>query len=649
MRFSILLLAGVFTAFAASTTTDADLERRFTRVVKPFLGAYCTSCHGGSTPEAGLDLGQYASLESVVGDHAHWAIVAEKLVAKEMPPKPLKQPPDAVRQRVINWIEDVRKHEARKNAGDPGLVLARRLSNAEYDYTIRDLTGVDLRPAREFPVDPANQEGFDNSGESLAMSPALFDKYLQAARQVANHVVLKPDGTIAFAPHPMLVETDREKYAVQRIVDFYARQPTDFADYFYASWRYKHRAALGQPTATLASIAADLKLSPKYLSLVWSALQSKEDVGPLAKLQSMWRALPTPTGTAAEAVRQACIPMRDYVVGMRWVTAKLINTPDAPDYNPNSQPIAMWKNRQVAATHRDFDKAALRVEGDPPPADFVVTLGPTFGSREAADLKITIANYIKQRNEHPELLVPRGERPRYEAAFARFANVFPDKFYLAERSRFYPIELRDTKRYLSAGLHNIMGYFRDDTALQELILDDQGKKELDTLWEEFEYIAEITLRTYMQYFNSGGRLRDGTAQRFTYEQAATEPAIFEIRDQLLARASADMLPEFRHAIRDHFDGVNATIRWVERTRQKAEPLHLQSLLKFAARAYRRPLESSERDSILGQYHKLRQASSMTHEEAMRLSIGGILVSPDFCFRIDAIDPELESGPKSRGD
>jgi hypothetical protein len=33
--------------------------------------------------------------------------------------------------------------EARARAGDPGLVPLRRLSNAEYDATIRDLTGVD--------------------------------------------------------------------------------------------------------------------------------------------------------------------------------------------------------------------------------------------------------------------------------------------------------------------------------------------------------------------------------------------------------------------------------------------------------------------------------------------------------------------------
>jgi hypothetical protein len=68
--------------------------------------------------------------------------------------------------------------------------------NAEYNYTIRDLTGVDIRPAQEFPVDPANEAGFDNSGESLAMSPALLRKYLDAARGVSEHVVLKPDGFV---------------------------------------------------------------------------------------------------------------------------------------------------------------------------------------------------------------------------------------------------------------------------------------------------------------------------------------------------------------------------------------------------------------------------------------------------------------------
>src|SRR5947209_2210676 len=81
-----------------------------------------------------------------------------------------------------------------RHAGDPGPVRARRLSNSEFDNTVRDLTGVDIRPTEGFPVDPANAAGFDNSAESLTMSPALVTKYLEAARKVADHLVLAPEG-----------------------------------------------------------------------------------------------------------------------------------------------------------------------------------------------------------------------------------------------------------------------------------------------------------------------------------------------------------------------------------------------------------------------------------------------------------------------
>ena len=137
------------------------------------------------------------------------------------------------------------------------------MSNAEYDNTIRDLTGIDIRPTREFPVDPANQSGFDNSGESLTMSPALLKKYLAAARHVADHVVLKPEGFV-FAPHPVVTETDRDRYCVQRIIDFYKRHEIDLADYFHAAWQYQHREKLGKGDHDLARIATDAGLSPKY-------------------------------------------------------------------------------------------------------------------------------------------------------------------------------------------------------------------------------------------------------------------------------------------------------------------------------------------------------------------------------------------------
>ena len=151
----------------AAESASVELDRRFTKTVQPFLTRYCIGCHSGNTPAAQFDLRSYSTTAAVVRDFSHWNRVIERLTAKEMPPKPAPQPPADARQGIIDWVQAVRMNEARRNAGDPGPVLARRLSNAEYNNTIRDLTGEDIRPAREFPVDPANTAGFDNSGESL--------------------------------------------------------------------------------------------------------------------------------------------------------------------------------------------------------------------------------------------------------------------------------------------------------------------------------------------------------------------------------------------------------------------------------------------------------------------------------------------------
>jgi len=55
------------------------------------------------------------------------------------------------------------------------------------------------------------------------MSPTLLKKYLAAAREVASYMYLKEDG-FGFAPHPMLAETDRDKFAVHQIIDSIARR-----------------------------------------------------------------------------------------------------------------------------------------------------------------------------------------------------------------------------------------------------------------------------------------------------------------------------------------------------------------------------------------------------------------------------------------
>ena len=268
-----------------------------------------------------------------------------------MPPeKAPRQPLPHDRRAVVEWIADVHEHEARRNAGDPGAVLARRLSNAEFDYTIRDLTGVDIRPTREFPVDPANEAGFDNSGESLTMSPALVKKYLAAARLVADHLVLKPEG-FGFAPHPVVTDTDRDKYCVARIIDFYQRQRVDYADYFLAAWRFQHRAALGKPDAPLGDFAGEAGISARYLATIWSILQrtlagirsAGQSAGAVAGIAGRCRRRRTRPGAAASGSRDFVVALARRGSSRRWSRCR------CKGISAGSQPFVLWKNRQLAA------------------------------------------------------------------------------------------------------------------------------------------------------------------------------------------------------------------------------------------------------------------------------------------------------------
>ena len=202
-------------ALLADDAREKSFEQVFDKQIVPLIKTHCLSCHDAETTEAELDLTLFGRLRDVTRSHRVWEKILERVEAGEMPPDDAtSMPSDHQRRTLVKWIRDLRQFEAARHAGDPGEVFARRLSNAEYDYSIRDLTGVDIRPTKTFPVDPANQAGFDNSGESLTMSTALMMKYLQAARTVVDHLVLTPRG-MHFAPHSVATDTDRDKYLRQ--------------------------------------------------------------------------------------------------------------------------------------------------------------------------------------------------------------------------------------------------------------------------------------------------------------------------------------------------------------------------------------------------------------------------------------------------
>lgn len=103
---------------------------------------------------------------------------------------------------IHGWIEPRLRQAMEAHAGDPGDVTMRRLTNAEYDAMVRDLTGLDFSLARDFEPDGGGGEGFSNIGDVLFVSSRQCDHYLTAARRLANHASILPGTGVVFYTRP---------------------------------------------------------------------------------------------------------------------------------------------------------------------------------------------------------------------------------------------------------------------------------------------------------------------------------------------------------------------------------------------------------------------------------------------------------------
>ena len=178
-------------------TAPKPVAPSFAHDVKPVVVKYCIGCHSGSQAPAGLDLEKLSQSDDFAKTLEAWGKVASRLSLKTMPPPGAPHPTDVERQRIADWVEE--KGNAMCRLPDPGRVTIRRLNRAEYNNTIHDLTGLEIRPADDFPSDDVGY-GFDNIGDVLSMSDLLMEKYINAAERIGDAAIR--------TPHPFLRQYD---------------------------------------------------------------------------------------------------------------------------------------------------------------------------------------------------------------------------------------------------------------------------------------------------------------------------------------------------------------------------------------------------------------------------------------------------------
>ena len=207
LTVSLLALTAVLGLAAMSPADEPGVQvppakqpsaTSFGKDVVPFLTKHCYICHGGGKSKGDLTLDKYRDELAIVKDREVWENVVKMVHTGEMPPKAKGRPRPAPSEveLAIQAIDDILDQFDCTGPRDDGRVTIRRLNRVEYNNTIRDLVGVDFKPAADFPNDDVGY-GFDNIGDVLSVSPLLLEKYLSAAEAIFEQAIVISD-----APKP---------------------------------------------------------------------------------------------------------------------------------------------------------------------------------------------------------------------------------------------------------------------------------------------------------------------------------------------------------------------------------------------------------------------------------------------------------------
>jgi mono/diheme cytochrome c family protein len=297
---------------------------------KAVFEKYCFQCHGEKgSPMGGVSLSKLAA--HPVGDNFQtWQKVVTVLDQSRMPPKGMPQPTDEERHLAVSWARNEINTFANKNAGDPGRVTVRRLTSGEYGYAINDLTGLELDLGRDSANDSVGGEGFMNFGDVQFMQDANLERYLETAKLVADHAVVGA-GPVQFYEHPG--KTGFELSAISRIKTIYATQGfrtvsgegghafglEKYRKAFYVAWRYQHRAALGEPNATIKQLADREGSSVRFAQHIYEVMNKPSLGYPSSEVATRFRKFPADEAGARKASKE----LEDYVTGWpSWLFAR---------------------------------------------------------------------------------------------------------------------------------------------------------------------------------------------------------------------------------------------------------------------------------------------------------------------------------------
>ena len=645
----------------------SSMNRCFAATVQPFFANHCIDCHGTDVAKGGIDLESLTDARRAAASWRLLASVREQVHGGVMPPKKRPQPSADERAAVTAWIEHTLDAVATADAGAPGPVPLRHLTNAEYDAAVRDLTGVAFDLAQEFPADSGGGAGFTNTAAGQQTTEIHLSAWIAAAKRVADSAEVLPSG-IRFAPAEVgtrepagILATARERqrafYRQDAVVRLLPSGNDDlrYGDYLLAAWKHQHRAALGLPD-DLAARAAEAKLEAAFLANWWTFLTTRVPASAHLDLtRDAFAALPAPQGnppsnlaavragiTAMERERFAWFPMQR---GQQNANGDRAEKIELATKGVRTVWVVVTDAGDDAVGDRTAVDVRWRGEGK---LDLLASLRRVPPGADAAERAAIVATLARYERAKPSTAIV------VEAPAVLAFPVPPGAEALTGSGRIdqsVPTAIQASVQFAALP--------RSPTASEQRIIPGR------TAW----YLREVEQPGQQKFFKSFGVMRNVFPHDLEYRRLQLEAnangnqpfrSVYHFSDDQLA-------PRLPVALRPTFEALRTDTRVLldasgerlaqfkppadaaaaERRRQQLaverdaavkiwEDAALRDALAFADRAWRRPLAEVDA-ALLTALFRAERSAGRDVESAARAVLVRVLASPRFLYRDEPAD------------
>ncbi|MED5587197.1 MAG: DUF1592 domain-containing protein [Verrucomicrobiota bacterium] len=230
VAIKFILGAALACASPAKAQDSPARASDFGKGIGPILQEYCHNCHGDKKTKGKVKLTDYRSWAELEKNPELIEKMIEALGKNEMPPAEEQQPSSEQRKLMLLELENAFKNSMAHSQPAVPLLL-RRMNRFEYGNAVRDLfdlkswvysindriirdhnnyfrpeTGRMPKVARvgnrimglqqllenrllgvmAFPKDPPAENGFNNRGDHLSLTPVLMEAFLELSKSVVN-------------------------------------------------------------------------------------------------------------------------------------------------------------------------------------------------------------------------------------------------------------------------------------------------------------------------------------------------------------------------------------------------------------------------------------------------------------------------------